>query len=448
MYPINHSLTGLCCFLFMVGCIKAQHLKLSLLSTFATAGFEDGASEIVTYDPCSKKVFSTNSHKKQVDILGLSSSGVLRNIAALDLNGYGINPTSVAVNSRRGYFAVSGINAANATSTGSVVFFKTSDFSFIGSVTVGAVPDMITFASSGTRLLVANEGEVDGDSDPEGSVSIISDIELNPFSYKVSTVEFTQYNGQEVSLRAQGIRIFPGVSASVDFEPEYISVYGNIAYVTLQENNAVAVIDIEKARILRLLPLGLKDHSITGNGLDTNDNDKVASIGTKTNLVGMYMPDAIAAYAPTWGAHHFVTANEGDIRKEGTAVFALENLDPVAFPDSSFTKSDASMGRLVISSIDGLNAAGNHTKLYTYGTRSFSIFNQQGRVVFDSGDDFEKITAAKFPGNFNAGHDEVDMDSRSDNKGPEPEALAVGSIKGFTYAFIGLERIGGVMVRQ
>jgi 2',3'-cyclic-nucleotide 2'-phosphodiesterase / 3'-nucleotidase / 5'-nucleotidase len=445
---IQRSFIGQCGLLLLVGCAVAQHLELSLLSTYSTNVFDKGASEITSYDPCTKKVISTNSFQKRVDIMDLSASGTLQYTTSVDLTLYGIDPNSVAINSRGGYFVVAGTNITNATSTGAVVFFKTSDNSFLGSVTVGAIPDMVTFALKGTRLLVANEGEVQGASNPEGSVSIISNIKLNPFRVSVATVGFTQFNGQEDALRAQGIRIFPGVSASLDFEPEYISTFGNIAYVTLQENNAVAVINIMKARVERLIPLGLKDHSIPGNGLDINDNDKVANIVTRDNVVGMYMPDTIAVYSPSWAAHHFVTANEGDARSENKRVKdPLNKYDPIAFPDDAFIRSDPGLGRIQMSTIDGLNADGNFTKIHVYGTRSFSIFNQQGQVVFDSGDDFETKTAALYGGFFNSNSDSnASNDTRSDDKGPEPEALAVGTIKGYTYAFIGLERMGGVMV--
>lgn len=428
---------------------QVPHLELSLLSTYATGIFNKGASEIPKYDPCTKKVFSTNSDAKRVDVLDMSNGGMLQFITSVSLLPYGIDPNSVAVNHHLGYFAVSGTNITNGTMPGSVVFFNTSDYTYLGLVVVGAVPDMVKFANGGRTLLVANEGESAGASDPEGSVGIIKNIAFNPFSYVSTTVGFTQYNGQEDALRAQGIRIFPGIAASFDFEPEYIAVYGDLAYVTLQENNAVAVISISQERIVQLLPLGVTNHSLSGFGLDTNDRDGKATIVNQPNLYGLRMPDTIATYKPTRGrSHYFVTANEGDSRSEAKRISTL-TLDPVAFPNAVVIKSDASMGRLEASNIDGKNPDGTYSKLYSYGSRSFSIFSPKGELLFDSGDAFENITAATFGGYFNSNSDSnASNDTRSDNKGPEPEALAVGYINGFSYAFIGLERMGGIMVRE
>lgn len=87
-------------------------------------------------------------------------------------------------------------------------------------------------------------------------------------------------------------------------------------------------------------------------------------------------------------------------------------------------------------------------ELYSFGGRSFSIWNSKGEQIFDSGDDFEQITADIFPNFFNASNTNNNRDSRSTSKGPEPEAVSVGKAYGRTYAFIGLERIGGIMVYE
>jgi Ca2+-binding RTX toxin-like protein len=159
----------------------------------------------------------------------------------------------------------------------------------------------------------------------------------------------------------------------------------------------------------------------------------------------MYMPDAIATFSAN-GQTYYVTANEGDERAENRSVRNL-TLDPTAFPNGATLKLDQNLGRLSVSGIDGdTDGDGDYDQLYAYGTRSFSVWDSQGNLVYDSGDDFEQITAQLFPANFNANHENNTFDNRSDNKGPEPEAIVVGQVGDRTYGFIGLERIGGVMV--
>jgi 2',3'-cyclic-nucleotide 2'-phosphodiesterase / 3'-nucleotidase / 5'-nucleotidase len=111
-------------------------------------------------------------------------------------------------------------------------------------------------------------------------------------------------------------------------------------------------------------------------------------------------------------------------------------------------KANGALGRLNVSNRWGdFNNDGKFDSIFTFGARSFSIWNgTSGALVWDSKDDFEQRTAAMFPNNFNAGHTTNALDDRSDNKGPEPESVTVGKILDSTYAFVGLERIGGIMI--
>lgn len=191
--------------------------------------------------------------------------------------------------------------------------------------------------------------------------------------------------------------------------------------------------------------LGIIDFS-TGNGLDASDKDDVINI-TNWPVYGMYMPDAVASYS-VGGQTYYVTANEGDSRDFDESRVKDLTLDPTAFPDAATLQANGNLGRLTVSNIDGdLDGDGDFDQLYAFGNRSFSIWDSNGNQVFDSGDDFEQITAAMFPNDFNANNDENDsFESRSDNKGPEPEGVTTGVINGRTFAFIGLERIGGIMI--
>ncbi len=250
------------------------------------------------------------------------------------------------------------------------------------------------------------------------------------------------------------MRIYgPGASVAQDFEPEYITTSGGTAYVTLQEANAIAVIDIAKAKVTKILPLGYKNHLLPGNGLDPSDRDNAIAIANWP-VFGIYSPDSIGSYKYR-GKTYLVTANEGDTRAYSTFDEEVRvgskdvKLDETAFPDAAAMKDNAALGRLTITTTLGdTDGDGDHDALYVPGARSFSIWSADGRQVFDSSNDFESITANLLPAaGFNSNHEEQPSpDTRSDNKGPEPEGLAVGEYLGRTYAFVGLERTGGIMV--
>lgn len=248
------------------------------------------------------------------------------------------------------------------------------------------------------------------------------------------------------AAREAGVRVFPGVDLANDLEPEYIAVSpdGLTARVTLQEANAFAVLDIPSGIFTEIQPLGLKDHSLPGNGLDASDRDDAINIANWP-VFGMYMPDSVASFE-IGGETYYATANEGDDRGEDERIKDLD-LDPTAFPNAADLQEDENLGRLGVSTIDGdIDGDGDYDQLFSYGARSFSIWDSAGNLVFDSGDQFEQITAAAYPDNFNASNDENDAEGRSDNKGPEPEAITTGVINGRTFAFVGLERIGGIVV--
>jgi Ca2+-binding RTX toxin-like protein len=422
----------------------ANTIKLTELGRYTTGVFNQGAAEISAYDSTSKRLFVVNAQAATIDILDLSDPTSPSKISQIAVGSFGAVANSVTV--KNGIVAVA-VEAVDKTNPGKVVFYDANG-TYLNDVQVGSLPDMLTFTPDGSKVLVANEGEP-GTIDPEGSVSIIdlSGGVNNLTQANVATADFTSFNGLEAQLRADGVRIFAGKTASQDLEPEYIAISadGQTAYVTLQENNTVAVIDIASATVTELQPLGLKDHSLVGNGLDASDRDNNTININTWPVFGMYMPDAIATFTAN-GQTYYVTANEGDDRGENRSVRNL-TLDSTAFPDAVTLKLDQNLGRLNVSSIDGdTDGDGDYDQLYAYGTRSFSVWDSQGNLVYDSGDDFEQITAELFAANFNASNDNNNFDNRSDNKGPEPEGIVVGQVGDRTYGFIGLERIGGVMV--
>lgn len=500
----------------------ARHIaSVDFIGRYETKEYGVSAAEIPAYDAATKRVFVVNALSGKIDILDLQTPATPTHIGTLDAESVlaGAEINSVAVNG--GKVAVA-IQAPVKTDPGYLALYDAESLALLGSVKVGSLPDMVTFTPDGKTVLIANEGEPSDDYtiDPEGSISVI-DI-TNPAALTARTAGFTDWNGKEPALRTQGVRLVgPGAAAAQDIEPEYIAVSadGATAWVSLQENNALAKLDVADARVTDILPLGAKDHGIDGNGLDVSDEDGEIKIAPLAGVKGLYMPDAIAAYT-AGGATYIVTANEGDSRAWGednddywnwdrdadgnwlgldasnapgfVDEFRVKHLvhkngfdrragddlppqlrqlapggllDPTVFAYCGATEGDPGdcreddvLGRLTVTWTMGYkqNADGTpqlsddgrlvYDTLYAYGARSFSIRDADGNLVWDSGDQFEKITADQYPDWFNSGHDETAFDDRSDNKGPEPEGVTLGSIGDKTYAFVGLERIGGVMV--
>jgi len=414
--------------------------SLEFVSRHSTGIYAGSAAEIVAHDSRSQRLFVTNASTVGIDILQLSATG--------SLTVAGFIPTPAIPSHVRIWddgvtsTVVVAVPNANGLNPGSVRLYSTSGAA-LGSVLVGARPDMVYITASGMAL-TADEGQPVGGSNPVGSVSI---IDLSTLA--VSTVSLSVFDGQEAALRASGVRIFPGITASADLEPEYIAVSPDLstAWAVCQEQNAVIWIDIATATATQITSLGTKDHSLPGQGLDGSDRDNTINIANWP-VHGMRMPDSSVA-CELGGQVYLVTANEGDARNEN-ARCSSRVLDPVAFPGAGSLQQAGQMGRLFVSTIDGdLDGDGDHDQLFCYGARSFSLFNMStgGNLVYDSGDDFESVIAQLEPADFNSNNDENDtFDRRSDNSGPEPEALAVGTIGGQTFAFIGMERQGGIFV--
>jgi len=433
----------------------AAALTLKPIGTYNTGIFNEGGAEIPTYDPLTQRLFVVNGGTNSIDVINISDPTQPSLFKTIDIASYGGGVNSIAF--KNGLLAAA-VQGFVTQEPGKAMFFNANG-DLLNSVTVGALPDMLTFTPDGTRVLVANEGEPNSygqpDSiDPEGSVSII-----NLADFSVINAGFTQFNSQIDQLRAAGVRIFgPNATVAQDVEPEYITVSEDStkAWVSLQENNAIALLDLINNQITSILPLGFKDHSLPGNGIDASDRDNAINIANWP-VLGMYQPDGIASYQVN-GKTYIVTANEGDARDYDG--FAEEvrvgnnayQLDPSDFPNANFLKQNANLGRLTVTNTLGdEDGDGLFNKIYTLGGRSFSIWEWDETTgtlqqVYDSGDDFEQITARLLPDFFNSNHEENNFDDRSDNKGPEPEDVKITQINGRYYAFVGLERISGVMV--
>ena len=412
----------------------------------------NGSGEIVAYDKASDRFFVTNPDTDSLNVFTYSAGALtLRNPIAL-----AGQPTSVAVHD--GLIAVAMIGASRQ-SPGKVFFFDAATGQANGSwVTVGALPDMLTFTPDGSMVVVANEGEADestGLNNPEGSVSII-DVATRT----VTTASFAPWNGQKNALKDAGVRLqsLNGISLAQDVEPEFVTVNAtsDTAYVTLQENNALAVVDLATASVTDIVPLGEKDHSVPGNEFDASNADNVHGNFVNWEVKGLFMPDGICSFR-VGGVEYLATANEGDSR-EGIAGFRDETRGcdvltsmwhdiETAAPDTALYTAlelddNAMLGRLKMATspydtwrgdVDG---DGDVDQLYSFGARSFSIWDTAGNLVFDSGDAIERAM-------FNEG---LWKEDRSDDKGPEPEAVVFGEVGGVPYLFVALERTNAICV--
>lgn len=441
LLPCSIALSSL---LVLAGCDPSDHPHsnenpASFIEVSTTDIGEAGAAEISAYDPLTKKLFTVANAgiTTSIEVLDLSNPSSPVRIGSINISPYGGGVNSVAVSNGRLAAAVEGVVK---TDPGKIVIFKTSDYSLVKEVIAGALPDMVTYSPDGKYILSANEGEPDTDYlvDPAGTVSIIS-VQNN---YAVSTLDFSSFASQENYLKSKGFRVFGPNGFVQNIEPEYVTISqdSKTAWVTLQENNAIAKIDIRSKRITTIFPLGFKNYNLDANAIDPSDRDG-GVILSKWNIKGMYQPDAIAVGEDN-GIPYLFTANEGDVR-EWTAFAENKRikdltLDAVAFPDAATLKQDAKLGRLNVTSTSGdAGNDGDFDELYSFGARSFSIWNGfNGQLVYDSKNNLEEeaIAAGKYD------------DGRSDDKGVEPEAITLGYVGRTPVAFVGMERADAVAI--
>jgi hypothetical protein len=435
-------------FLFIINNLTAQELQLQELGRY-TDGREE-ALEIVSYDAITECLFITNGATDSIDIINISNPAKPKLVGHLDVLSYGSTANSVVVLSNG--FLAAAVEAKNPQANGKVVFYSTKG-QYINDLEVGAMPDMITVSPDKTKIVVANEGEPNDNYtiNPEGSVSI---IDISKDILNVSQADVTTLNFANAPEKIYGSIRQPNVSFQYDLEPEYVAINpaSTVAAVSCQENNVIVFIDLNQKKIIKYAGLGFKSYKNQNIGLDASDKDDKINIQSFP-VYGAYQPDAIASYSID-GKAYYVTANEGEsVEYDGysseTRVRKLK-LDAKKFPNAKSLQKKSNLGRLktfksdVIGDSDG---DGDVDTIYTYGGRSFSIWNEKGQLVFDSGDDFEKYIAKFHPQIFNWNEGNIDKkDKRSDDKGAEPEAVTIGQIGKETYAFIGLERQGGIMI--
>lgn len=416
-----------------------------------------GAAEIVAarswVDPGGVRrlrAYVTNAGNRSLDVINFDNPALPsleRSIDVSIINGFSTGgPSSVAVDPLGRGIAVA-VGNQRVELPGWAVLMDFSG-SIVATYEVGAVSDSITFTPDGRRVLVCNEGEPNEDYsiDTEGSVSIID-------------ISGGFAGGTTRTARLQGVPEagpvrHAGPSAAtpwIDFEPETLTLSedGRTGYVSLQEANAIGILDVEAAQFTLVQGLGWKDHSLPGAGFDGSDADGIVNI-RPWPVRGQYMPDHTALLV-AGGRTYLFTANEGDPRtrfffRDTAAVESLILEAPLTLD----LRLGVNLGSLIVDATQGdANSNGRYEALYSFGTRSFSAWDLSDMTApaWDSGDQFEQVTAAHRPDRFNA-DSEVNnsFDARSRSRGPEPEGLVLGEVCGTPYVFIGLERFGGVMV--
>ncbi|MDY5786539.1 choice-of-anchor I family protein [Corynebacterium sp.] len=443
----------------------ASTVKLDVLGSYDTGIFDQSAAEIVAFHAATNRLLTVNAESGQINVIDASDPTELSLIGSVS---GGANTTINSVAVRADGLAVATVEPdADKTLPGELIFFDAGAEDLgevLGRVTVGSLPDMVALTEDGAYALVANEGEPaeDYSVDPEGSISVVT-LPSAVAAASQGDVRTAGFDAFEGHLAAKGVHIFGQVGASTteaqNLEPEYIATADGKAYITLQENNAVAVVDIATATVEDVFPLGYIDRIEVA--LDASDKDGTINL-QNWPVKSMLRPDSIAAYT-AGGTTYLVLANEGDARdwdayseearikdfgnaKKGVPALCDGFAGMTAEEIADF-QSDDNAGRLNATTSRGFNEElGCYEEIYVYGGRSFSIYTADGQRIFDSGSEFEEITAEVLPEFFNSNHTETSFDTRSDDKGPEPEGVAVGEVNGRTYAFIGFERVGGVIV--
>ncbi len=431
--------------------VTSGAVQMTPIASFDPTPGLAATTEVVVYDPVSKRAFLSSGVQRRFDMVSLANPAAPVTLGSVSMQPYG-GITGLAV--KPGLLAVASPDYIEQN-PGRVIFFDTLG-NYKGQVTVGSLPDMITFTPDGKYLLTANEGQPNGDfsNDPEGSVSIIDVQDTNYVQSDVTTLNFTGFNALSASLIASGVRKgSPFGTLSQNLEPEYITVSSDNtkAWVTLQENNAIAQIDLVNKIVNSINPMGMKNHQTALNGFDASDNNGVVLM-TNWPVKSYYMPDAIANFT-IGNTPYLITANEGDEREytalnERTTVGAV-NLDATRFPNSAMLKESHALGRLRITNQSGdLDGDGDYDELHMVGPRSFAIYNANTYAqTYESKNLIESIVLADptWGPFFNADSESNTRKNRSRSKGPEPEGVAVGKIGSRTFAFIALERVGGVM---
>ena len=450
-------------------------VKITEISSI-TSGDGEGSAEIGTFHAASKRIFATNGVKNTIDIFDISDVANPKKVGSVSLSPYGNDVTSVAAG-RDVVVAVVNVSdkfsatGVPTTTNGKIVVFDTNGKVLSSPDVLGVLPDSVSFAPDGTTALVAIEGQPvcakddpataakeDTDyskaSDPAGGVTVV-DLS-NPAAPVLRFAGFDQFSVAQ--MKAKGIAVSSVVNnVSKDFEPEFVSaVDNNYAFVTIQEANAIGKLNIRTATFENVTRAF--ESKLESVARDTSDRDAGAGPRNYKRVVGASQPDAIAAFTAGAG-QYYVTANEGDAREYTCLNDDLRasglKVDPRRFPDWKAWSANAALGRAKVNpTIGDLDGDGDIDNIHLRGTNSMTIY-RSGSVIWDSGELLDQIQTQAFGvANINGSHslssDKSTMNyvgqDRSDDKGAEPEGVAVGMVGDRRIAVLGLERMTALAI--
>lgn len=434
--------------------------------------------EIVSYS--NGQILTTNSGNgsHSIQSYSLGSNGALSSGISIDLastfgGAANISSISSVLADSRGFGVASVIpTGVTASNLGRIAIFSTSIGSILKTLDVGYHPDSVTITPDGSKLVITNEGEfvstaAEATFARPGSISVVdlSGVTSGNFassiaalsSSNVATYDFSAANlGAGVSLT--GIRDNTllannaGTTALMaNIEPEYTTASNTKAFLTLQENNAIATFDFATGKFEKISSLGTITQTIDASDRDGTSN--TPSININDVIKGLPMPDTITQFS-RGSSTYLVTVNEGDARPDNADIARANTAGLVDTSDGGSgdlyyagNVGNTGIGRLnILKDMGNLDGDAGIEEPTMMGTRSFSIWNASTQeLLFDSGSMIEQYVAANDPTTFNMNDGlTANFDTRSDDKGPEPEALAFGSIGGRDYIFVGAERQNGI----
>lgn len=450
--------------------VGAGEIELTKVAGYSAGEFnvDGGVMEIISYSQKTGYAYAVNGQSGVLAVIDLSKINENEVLEGIDIDIKGIvekedpafiygDMTSVSVSSSGDKLALA-LQDERYDANGRVAIFdcrEDGSVVYLFMVEAGVQPDMVLFVGD-DLVLSADEGEPragfgEGIMDPAGSVTIV-----DVAGRKSNIVGFSSFD-DDASLKAldkSGVLVMNGKLPSVDFEPEYIAYSDGKAYVTLQEANAIAVLDVETGSFDGVYPLGFEDYG--KYPVDIDKKDDAYSPISYPGLYGIRMADGISAFTSN-GSTYLVTANEGDAREwgdeeEGTFYISEDERDfsdGDTSPLSIVSKVNGNLDGKVVFFKSGDFSGLDENSEYIFGGRSFTIYKVTGNgleEVFTSGNDLEEISFEAYPEYYNASNDNSSLDDRSGKKGVEAESVATGVVDGRTYAFVALERIGGVVV--
>jgi hypothetical protein len=449
--PHNRLLLTLLIVMITASIPTAAQITIEVASTHRHGGWvTDSPAEKVVYDAGMERIYVTRPQDNSVDVIDISDPFSPQVLRTVDLSAELRRPNDIDL--ARGLVAVVAHSGPEHGSPGRLVLLDLEG-NVLDFVDLGPRGHAVRFTDDGRQIVVGCQHSV--------RIVDLSHMPLQPGD--IRTVDFGSYDGKEDLLRALGVYVPEGASASTALIPENLTVSprDRTAWVTLQENNAIAVIDLRRAKISRIFGLGYKWHMLPGNGLDASDMDDEIRI-ENWPVRGMYRADGIHAFRVR-GATYYLLANEGNghywqsagpYPTETTARVSALELDPELLDLFPGLQDDENLGRLEVlrypptgTYVDE-NGDTVYRHLYSLGGRSFSILNALGWRVYESGSEFARVIAERYPDNFNSHWWPVSgtFDWYSDSSGCEPESVITGEVDGRTYAFIALERMSGIMI--